>query len=146
MRKIAIYIPTLDLGGAEKQAMLLASMLSKDNEVHLITLDMVHRDSERNSAILKTVPITRHLISYNMFKSVKQLTYILKENHIEILFNYLTFPNILGSYAGRKAGVLKIYNGIRNAELPIWKMVLERYVHNHWCTKTIFNCHSGADN
>ncbi len=146
MKKIAIYIPTIDSGGAEKQAVLLACMLAIDYEVHLITLDIPDRNSLQNLKRLENSPVIRHSIPHNIFKNIKQLVSILKSNQIEVLFNYLTLPNILGSYAGKIAHTPKIYNGIRNSELPHWKLIAERYVHNHWSTKTIFNCYSGAKN
>lgn len=146
MKKIAIYIPTLDSGGAEKQAVLLASMLAIDHEVHLITLNTTNRYSLHNLKILENSSVIQHSIPHNVFRNIKQLIGILKENRIEVLFNYLTLPNLLGSYAGKKAHIPKIYNGIRNSELPLWKLIPERYAHNHWCTRTIFNCHSGAKN
>lgn len=36
--KIAILIPTIKPGGAEKQAALLAATLSEENEVHFVSL------------------------------------------------------------------------------------------------------------
>ena len=42
--KIAILIPTIKPGGAEKQAALLAATLSEENEVHFVSLwDLVFK-------------------------------------------------------------------------------------------------------
>ena len=38
MKRVSILLSTIDSGGAEKQAVLLASQLSKHTEVNLIVL------------------------------------------------------------------------------------------------------------
>ena len=75
----------------------------------------------------------------------KALKALLKENYIDILFNYLTKPNVIGSIAGRKAVVKQIYNGIRNSRIDWWKLILERFAHNRYATATIYNCYSGEE-
>ena len=145
MKRIAIYIPTLKSGGAEKQALILACILSKANEVHLITFNSCEIDKQQHLELLEQTSVVRHCISGSVFSKAKGLTAILTENKIEILFNYLTYPDVLGSYVGKKTGVTKIYNGIRNFHLPWLKFIFERFVHNHFVSATIFNCFSGAE-
>ncbi len=145
MKRIAVYVPTLRSGGAEKQATILAAMLSSEHEVHLITLDSRHEDHAPNVRRLEMSSVIRHFIYGNAFSKVRQLRSILSENKIDVMFNYLTTPDVLGCYAGRRAGVGKIYNGIRNSQLPYTKFIFEKYVHNRWATGTVFNCQSGLD-
>lgn len=145
MKRIAIYIPTLKSGGAEKQALILAKLLSKENKVHLITLNSCEIDKWQHLECLEQTPVIRHCISGSVFSKAKQLTNILTESKIEVLFNYLTYPDILGSYVGKKVGVAKVYNGIRNYHLPWLKFLFERFAHNHFASATIFNCYSGAE-
>lgn len=145
-KNIAILIPTLKAGGAEKQAVLLASLLSKRFNVHVIILA-----GEQNVAFSKNVEIIEssnvklHKLQGGTMAKYKALKALLKENNIDILFNYLTKPNVIGSIAGRKAGVKQIYNGIRNSRIDWWKLILERIAHNHYATATIYNCYSGEE-
>lgn len=144
MKTIAIFIPSLHSGGAEKQASILAALLAKTHIIHLITLKSSDDDPD-NLERIKSPNIDRHFLSGNLLRQISQLKKIFQENHIDILFNYLTRPNILGSYAGYKVGVKRIYNGIRNSRLPVLKYWFEKFAHNHLATSTIFNCYSGAE-
>lgn len=145
-KNIAILIPTLKAGGAEKQAMLLASQLSQKHNVHVIQLsgnpDVTF---QKNLDIIKAADIKMHNFQGGTMAKYKSLKRLLKENRIEILFNYLTKPNFIGAIAAKKAGVKRIYNGIRNSRIDWWKLILERIAHNHYATATIYNCYSGEE-
>ena len=145
-RNIAILIPTLKAGGAEKQAVLLASQLSKRFNVHVIILAGEQNVAfSRNVEIIESSNVKLHKLQGGTMAKYKALKALLKENNIDILFNYLTKPNVIGSIAGRKAGVKQIYNGIRNSRIDWWKLILERFAHNHYATATIYNCYSGEE-
>lgn len=145
-KNIAILIPTLKAGGAEKQAMLLASQISKKHNVHVIQLsgnpDVTF---QKNLDIIKAADIKMHNLQGGTMAKYKSLKTLLKENNIEILFNYLTKPNFIGAIAAKKAGVKRIYNGIRNSRIDWWKLILERIAHNCYATATIYNCYSGEE-
>lgn len=142
MSKIVILIPTLKSGGAEKQAALLAASLSELHEVHLLTFNCTANDSESNLKILPA-NVKRVIISGGVVKQFSSLKNYLRTAQIEIMFNYLTKPNVLGSLAAKLAGVKYIYNGIRNSRLPFIKMICEQFAHNYWATASIYNCYSG---
>ena len=145
-RNIAILIPTLKAGGAEKQAVLLASQLSKRFNVHVIILAGEQNVAfSRNVEIIESSNVKLHKLQGGTMAKYKALKALLKENNIDILFNYLTKPNVIGSIAGRKAGVKRIYNGIRNSRIDWWKLILERFAHNRYATATIYNCYSGEE-
>ena len=145
-KNIAILIPTLKAGGAEKQAVLLASQLAKKYNVHIILyageLDVAF---PKNVEIVEKSKINLHKLKGGVVKKYKDLKAILMENSIEILFNYLTKPNFMGSIAAKKAGVSRIYNGVRNSRIDWWKLILERIAHNRYATATIYNCYSGEE-
>lgn len=123
----------------------MASLLSERNEVHLITLNSIRDDHPLNLKRLERTSVIRHFLSGNIFSKIRQLRKIFLENHIDILFNYLTYPDVLGSCVGKKTGIPMIYNGIRNSQLPALKLFFEKIVHNHFASYTIFNCYSGAE-
>ena len=144
-KNIAILIPTINAGGAEKQAVLLAAQLAKKCNVHVIVFAGEKESFAKNVEILEQANVNIHKLIGGSFGKIKQLKKLFKERNIEILFNYLTFPNVIGSLVGKGAGVEKCYGGIRSSRLPWWKMVMERFIHNHTATATIYNCYSGAE-
>lgn len=143
MKRVSILIPTIDSGGAEKQAVLLAVQLSKHSTVNLIVLYGNHSEYELNVKMLSESNVIVHKLSSNIFSKICAINRILKSTKTEVLLNYLTLPNVIGSILGRTQGI-KVYNGIRSSRLPRAKMLAERIVHNRFATGTIFNCYSGA--
>ena len=144
-KNIAILIPTINAGGAEKQASLLASLLSAKYKVCVILYSGEAKTNEANVKRLEDADIDVVKLVGNTFAKINKLKSILKENSIEILFNYLTKPNFMGSIAAKKAGVSRIYNGVRNSRIDWWKLILERIAHNRYATATIYNCYSGEE-
>lgn len=143
MKAISILVPTIDSGGAEKQAVLLAIQLSKRYKVHLIVLYGGHAEYKINSDILSASPVYVHKLSGNLIAKVRHIKKILKNTGTIVLFNFLSLPDVIGSYVGYKLGI-NVYNGIRTTRLESKKECFERYAHNHWATGTIYNCYSGA--
>lgn len=144
MKRIAILIPTIKPGGAEKQAALLATILSKEHQVHFVAFFGHQEESPNVRKMLEEANVSIKYIEGNILKKSREYYNFLKENKIEICFNYLTQCDIVGGIIERKAGVKKIYNGIRNSKLAKLKMIGERFVHNHVVDYTIYNCYSGA--
>jgi len=146
MKHIAIFVPSIKSGGAEKQAVLLARCLSVHYVVHFIVYHGEMAPFEPNVKILSEC---QHYTLLNLegghWNRIKQLYRILKDNKVECIFNYLTFCDVVGAAIGRLAGVNWIYNGIRNSRLPKGKLLAERFFHNFFATATIFNCYSGSD-
>lgn len=142
---IALLIPTLKQGGAEKQATLLATALARHHRVSLFLLYGNQDIAPQNCELLKDSTVTLHRLEGGLCSKFRQLKRELKASKIDILFNYLTSCDVIGAIAGRMARVKRIYSGIRNAKLEWSKMVAERFIHNHIATGTIYNCYSGAE-
>ena len=146
MKNIAILVPSLKSGGAEKQAALLAGCLSKYYNIHLIILYGEIKMANSNAEIISNYP---KLKTYQLKGTIACRFYLLwkylKKNQIDIAFNYLSFCDVYGSMVERLAGVNRIFNGIRNSRLPKSKMIAERICHNMWVTGSIYNCYSGSD-
>lgn len=144
MKNIAILIPSLKPGGAEKQATLLATMLDKHYHVDMYLLYGDDEASASNLALLEASNVRVHALTGNMLSKVVQFGRSLRENRVEVLFNYLTSCDVIGAVVGRFAGVKRIYGGIRNARLERIKMWADKMAHNWIASGTVYNCYSGA--
>mgnify|MGYP003289402675 FL=1 len=145
MKNIAIVIPSLSAGGAEKQAALLAVTLQKSYHVDIFLLHGIDSISPQNRALLEGSDVAVHALCGTMLFKLCQLRRELKRRGVDVLFNYLTSCNVVGAIAGRMAGVKRIYGGIRNTRVEWSKMVADRFIHNHVATGSIYNCYSGAE-
>lgn len=145
MMNIAILIPTLKQGGAEKQAALLALTLQKSYNVHIYLLYGIESIAAQNKAILEGSDVKIHSMSGSMISKLFQLKREFKKIGVDVLFNYLTSCNVVGALAGHMAGVKRIYGGIRNTRIEWVKMIADRFIHNHVATGSIYNCYSGAE-
>lgn len=144
MKRVSILLSTIDSGGAEKQAVLLATLLAKHTEVNLIVLYGDHTEYKRNIDLLAESTVKVHKLIGNMLFKLRCIKSIIKESKTDVLLNYLTMPDFVGSLVGRMCGIV-VYNGIRNSRMPKSKMLIEKIVHNLFATGTIYNCYSGAD-
>ena len=142
---IVIFVSTLGTGGAEKQAALLANVLSRHHQVNFVALYDSEEKSDYVICLLKKANIKTYILSGCLHGKLIKYSHILKSNKIDCAFNYLTKCDFWGSIIAKKCGVEKIYNGIRNSELEKWKTLLERISHNYFATATIFNCYSGEN-
>lgn len=145
MKNIAIFIPSLMPGGAEKQATLLATMLDKSYNVDIYLLYGDTNIAPQNEELLNKSNVKVIRMTGSIISKIFQLKRSLKRRKTDVLLNYLTSCNVIGAIAGRLAGVQKIYGGIRNARIEWSKMIAEKIIHNHLATGTIFNCYSGAE-
>lgn len=145
-KRIAIFVPSLYAGGAEKQAALLAKTLSDFYSIDYV----VCYEKNSSAAIQSILDSCENLNLYFLDKEGKDIKYnfyhLMCKLRPDVLFNYLTFCDVWGCIEGRKAGIRYIYNGIRNNRLPFFKLLAEWYVHNYYASKTIFNCYSGRSN
>lgn len=145
MKNIAILIPTIKAGGAEKQATLLATLLDKQYKVDMYLYLGYLQPAPQNLELLKKSNVKVHPLEGSTYKKIRDLGKLLKENKTDIIFNYMTNCDIIGCIAAKMAKVKTIYGGIRSSRLPWWKIILERFVHNNYATATIYNCYSGAE-
>lgn len=143
--RIAILIPTLKPGGAEKQAALLASILSDENDVNVISLWGKKNLSPFIKEILDDSHVRVHYLSGKSLYKWIEFYKLLKKYHIEVAFNYLTSSNVIGSVIEKMVRVKIVFNGIRNSRLTPIKTILEWFAHNFIADYTIYNCQSGAE-
>lgn len=145
MRNIAILIPTLKKGGAEKQAALLKVALEKRNyKVHFILFNSELGIENELFQLGEFQQSELYLLKGSLIKKLTQLAVILRKNKVEILFSYLTATNLWGCLVGRLFGVDRIYPGIRNAYLEFPKRLSEQ-LSALLSTKVIFNNYRGIN-
>jgi glycosyltransferase involved in cell wall biosynthesis len=144
-KTIVVFISTLESGGAEKQAVLLTKALQNDFNTILVVWRgnlveskfMLYIDENKiQTLFLKGSFLVRFFSFYSLLKTAK----------VRFIFNFLASNNFFGTLAGKLAGVSNIIGGIRNAEVPIVKLMLQRYLHNHYLNFTIFNNYMGKEN
>ena len=143
---ISFFVSTLGSGGAEKQAALLANILSYKYKVLFVVLYGDYDMSPSVLDILRNSNAQLILLKGSWLRKMLNFKNILNSNHINCSFNYLTQCDFWGSILERISGVRKIYNGIRNSEMEKYKILLEYISHNFIATGTIFNCYSGKKN
>ena len=147
MKKIAILLPTIHAGGAEKQACLLAKCLSTNSfDVTFIPYYGLADAEPKNERILASVSAVKVIVPKGgRFGRMFALKRILQDGQFDVLFNYLTFCDVVGGMIAKWSGVKTVFGGIRNARLPWTKMMAERLAHNYISDYTIYNNYSGAE-
>lgn len=142
MKNIVIFTSTLGAGGAEKQAALLAQLLTKQYKVHFVALYGDLEQSDYVLSILNKAKVNIYLLTGSQRAKFRAYAKILKDNNIVCAFNYLTKCDFWGAIIEKQCRVEKIYNGIRNSRLEIYKTILEFISHNLVADGTIFNSYS----
>lgn len=142
-QRICIFIESLDLGGAEKQGLLLAKALKNDHDIRMVVLRGELSEKEY-LALVQREGLALTILEGHPLQKLFQLTALLRGQRIRILFCYLASANFYGALAGKMAGVPCILGGIRNCVLSPVKFVVQRLLHNHLLSGTIFNNYSGA--
>lgn len=143
MKSISIVTSTLGSGGAEKQAALLAQVLSKQYDVHFVAFYNTSETSKLVANILNEAGVSVYVLNGNLYEKANRYAKIIRDNKVFCSFNYLTMCDFVGAIVEKMCGVEKIYNGIRNSKLDVYKNILEWISHNFIVTGTIFNCYSG---
>ena len=142
MSNIAIFIPTLKKGGAEKQAVWLMNALGEEHRIFFILLypelgvenELLQQITARDFRLVR--------LEGNFFRKIDTLYHILRGNKVAAIFCYLTQPDIWGTVVGRLAGVGLIYQGIRSTWLPASKLRAEKLA-ARFSTGVIINSYSG---
>lgn len=138
--KIVILVSTLEIGGAEKQSVLLHNSLNKNYETFMIVFYGKRVDEKLLSLVEKKENIL--CLKGGFLNKLIKIYRFFKQNKVSFLFSFLTLPNLIGGILGRLAGIKNIYGSIRNTKLKGWKVFVERVVANRLSTLTIVNSYS----
>lgn len=143
MKEVVVFVKNLTSGGAEKQSVLLAKILANDCKVHYVIFNgkKIH---DKYLDLLKEDPRVKiKVFDGNYVLRFFAMVQYLKENHIDVIFSYLTMANLLAVAIGKIAKTRKIYTGLRNARLPYLKQLVDKIVCNYVATAAVCNCYSG---
>lgn len=142
---VAVFVKNLTSGGAEKQAVALACVLSSQYEVHFIVLNdrfthQKYADRIKECSQIHYIAFSGSLF-YRLFKFIKYV----KVHNVSLIFSYLTAANFFACVAKMFCEV-KVCTGLRNAQLPFFKRVADRFFTNCLADHSVVNCFSGAEN
>lgn len=143
MQRIAIVINSLKKGGAEKQAVLLGRVLCGSYEVRIVVMrpeegiseDLLRLYGGNKSDIIP--------LGDNHGRGMAGLRNVLREWKPQVMFCYLTYSNVIGAVVGRMCRVRYIYQGLRNAYIPGYKIPAE-LIANILSTGAVLNNHAGV--
>jgi len=96
MKKIAIVIADLDLGGGQRVAINLANALAKDNDVSIIIFqdDDIHYQAP-NKLIHLDCPQKHNLVGkvFNVFKRAYKLRKLIKQEQFDTVYGFMETAN-----------------------------------------------------
>jgi len=140
----SIYIITnsLNIGGAEKQSIMLANCLKEHYPTYLVVYYGDQVDPRYNKMVDEYHIHTIWLAGSHLRKMF-YLYNLFRKNRSSFIFSYLATANIINAIIGGLAGVKYRYGGIRSSQIYGWKLNLQKFLHNHLLTGSIFNNYEG---
>ncbi len=136
---VAILIKTLQKGGAEKQALILAKLLSdKGIDVSLINW-YGNKVDHRYLRFINDNSILYFPLSGNYLKRFRMFRTAIRQKNVSIIVSYLTLPNFVSGLTRMLNKELISIGGIRNEKLPYHKLFFEIMIHNFLNDATVFN-------
>lgn len=142
MASVVVFCKTLVKGGAEKQALTLARLLSdRSMDVIIISWSRTKIDPG-NSEFIRQNSLKYYGLRGGPLRKFVQFNRIIKKENARVILAYLTLANFV-------SGISRIFNknivtigGIRTEKLPSVKLYVERFVHNYLNDATVFNNNS----
>mgnify|MGYP001166164087 FL=1 len=145
MKPIIIFCKTLAIGGAEKQALVLAKLLSEKGEDVLLVNWCGDIIDPRNSKYINDNSIHYVGLRGNALRKFREFLKLTGSPGSAVILSYLTLANLI-------SGLTKLFNrniisigGIRTEKLPFYKFFFEKLAHNYLNDATVFNNYSAKD-
>ena len=143
MKRIAIFINTLETGGAEKQSLILADALS---QLYIVTIIVW---SPSNSKLYNYYKENKNfsfaLLNGSFIQKLTSFKALIKKEDFDIIFSYLALTNTLTAFMGKILRVRFCVGGIRLATIKPFKLLVQRFLHNNLFDFSISNSHSGLN-
>lgn len=144
MANIGILMKNLQVGGAQKQSMLLAQVLKKKHKLTFIVFNG-NRISDRFQSLANDFGINHYILKGNLFFRLINFYGICRVNKVEILFSYLAGDNVIGATLGRMAGIKYLIGGIRSSKIKYYKLIVQRFLTNRFFCFIVFNNQTGLN-
>lgn len=149
--RVAILIRTLELAGAERQAMLLARELA--GRGHDVTLVLLHAENslapEARARNVRVVALSGRGLP-TAIRTIVRLIQYLRAERPEVLYGFMDGPNVLVGSIGFLVPGMRRIAGIRSGSLlaehmKILPNALRRLEPSmtRWCHAIIVNSHAG---
>jgi glycosyltransferase involved in cell wall biosynthesis len=139
MPSVIIICKTLLKGGAEKQALTLAKLLKGEENGVIVISWCGDQIDNANLAFIEKNSLKYIGLKGNLLSKFLHFNRIIRREKISLIFSYLTLANFV-------AGLSKLFNrhlitigGIRTEQFPFYKLIFEKFVHNHLNDATVFN-------
>jgi len=114
-KKVLFVTSSLNLGGAERQLLLLCGNLQFQVELELISLDS---DGPLKEKYLSSLPDCIFLGKGNTLKQLNELSKIIKSSKPDVVVTWLYKADLLGGIAAKLAGNFPVVWSARNSALP----------------------------
>lgn len=140
---VGVLINTLDMGGAEKQSLLLAKLMGSEFDVHYF-VQKGKPQLKQHLNFIERERINYIQLSGNILFRIIQVSAYIKKNRIRVLFAFLPLDNVLASFVSIFQKI-KCIGGVRNSYLPVVKFYATLILQKYFLDYTIFNNYYGRD-
>jgi len=150
--KIFIFLPTLNIGGCEKQVFYLARELSRRG--YPITLGTFYAGGlfwdKLKEENLRLICLGKKG-KFDIFNFLSRVKHFIKEEQFDVIQTFLPVTDFYGIYAGHFAGISSLFSGIRCSNINFFNyslgrkcyFLLSKFVLNKYCKVVIYNSFSG---
>ena len=144
MRRIAVVIRSLAVGGAEKQAVLIARALAARHDVRVVVTRAAPCAHAHLDA-LSEAEIPVHFLRGTPLSKLSRVAAQLGNDRVELVLSHLPGDTVLAALAAVRADVPLRFGGIRNTQMPARKWRTLRWLHAHVLTGSISNSYAARD-
>ena len=116
-RRVIFITSSMNLGGAERQLLLLCNELRSDLEIEIITLDAIGPLLEKYKRQFPKIKIIDSS-SYSIFVVLMKLANYIKASNPDLVITWLYKADILGGIATKLAGKTPVVWSARNSSIP----------------------------
>jgi glycosyltransferase involved in cell wall biosynthesis len=142
MGSIIVFCKTLVKGGAEKQALTLAKLLAERSMDVVIVSWSSKRIDPGNHDFIRENSLKYYGLHGGILMKFIQFNRIINKENAAIILAYLTLANFVSGVSRFFNKNLVTIGGIRTEKFPLYKLIVERFVHNYLNAATIFNNYS----
>lgn len=140
---VGILLKSLDMGGAEKQSLLQAKLMSVEFDVYYF-VQKKHPQIKQHIDFISCEKINFIQLSGNIISRAFQLLNHIKKKRIKVLFSFLTTDNFLAAIVSLLIKI-KFVGGIRSNHLPTIHFYITLFLQKYFLDYIIFNNFSGKE-